>query len=417
MMRSLVLAILTFVTLIFANITVFAFLYFRDLSKTMVTEKLVAGVNDARSLLKQSLESQWDGRLDQQKLSRHIIPRLRQHPQFQALVVLDGQGNVVYRQSINQKKSSTAIETKFLPIDYQDLDLGPQRLVALEYDPTALDREVLMLRRELYRKLGWSVAISGLLLVVGLLYVVWTYKRAQKLQYAAQRADQLAYVGTLASGLAHEIRNPLNSMNMNIQLLQEELEDEGLGQAGEVHEMFESTQREIQRLEKLVSSFLSYARPTSIQTADVSLNRLLESVLEFLSLEIKQREVVLETELSPGLPNLQLDENQVRQALINVIQNALQVLHAGQQLRIVTRLAAGDRVLVEVRDNGPGIAPQELQNIFKVFYSTRRGGTGLGLPIAQRIVEAHGGGIKVNSEVGKGTNVTLIFPKSGREDS
>lgn len=419
MTRSPVWAILTFILLFLANIAAFAFFYFRDLSKAMVTQRLVEAANEARSVLNQSIDRDWDGRLDIDSVRQDVAPKLKRHPQVNAIVVLDGNGNVVYRHLLkNMKPGDVMPHTKFVPVDFRgDVALGPQRQVALEYDPTALDKEVTTLRQELYRKLGWSMAFSAFLLVVGLIYVVWAYKRSQKLQLEAQRADRLAYVGTLASGLAHEIRNPLNSMNMNIQLLQEELEDEGLGDAVDLQDMFQSTQREIQRLEKLVSSFLSYARPTQLQMRAHNPNELVSSILEFLALEIKQKEVVLTTELLESIGEVPLDENQLRQALLNVIQNALQILQPGQRLKIRTRVAGGDRVLIEIEDGGPGIAPQELENIFKVFYSTRRGGTGLGLPIAQRIAEAHGGGVKVESEVGKGTCVTFILPKTGPEST
>lgn len=419
MTRPLVLAILTFAMLSFLNVAVFAFLYFRDLSQTMVTEQLVAGVNEAQSALNQSRSDQFRGTVDDRQLSK-IAPRLTGYTHFHAVVVMDGQGNVIYREQIgDQVKDQPRQEqrARFLPVRLDpDLNLGPQRQVALEYDPNALDTEVHALRKELYRKLGWALGVSALLLVLGFAYVIWAYKRGKVLQLAARKADQMAYVGTLASGLAHEIRNPLNSMNMNIQLLQEELQDRSIPDPGDVNEMFDSTRREIQRLEKLVSSFLSYARPTQVQFVTTNLNRLITELVEFLGSEIKTRKIRLQLDLDEKLPDLELDEGQVRQALLNVIQNAIQVLEPGGGLKIETRFAAGDRLLVIIEDKGPGITARELEQIFKVFYSTRRGGTGLGLPIAQRIAELHGGGIKVESNVGVGTRVTLIFPQRLQEE-
>ena len=110
------------------------------------------------------------------------------------------------------------------------------------------------------------------------------------------------------------------------------------------------------------------------------------------------------------LPEIPMDTGQMKQALMNVIQNGVQVLDPGGLLEIRTRKAAGDKVLIIIRDEGPGISPEELKNIFKVFYSTKRGGTGLGLATAQRIVELHQGGIKVDSKVGSGTGFTFILP-------
>jgi len=286
-----------------------------------------------------------------------------------------------------------------------------QNQIAIEYSPDAINHEVDQLRQDLYRKLGYAIGLSLLLLMVGGFYVIWAYRRGQRLQVEARKADRLAYVGTLASGLAHEIRNPLNSMNMNVQLLQEEIEELGMGESEDIGDMFDSTKREIQRLERLVSSFLSYARPTQIQTKLLNINDVVESVVGFLRPEIEQVGLILDLNLSKSLPEIPLDDNQMKQALLNVIQNAVQVSQKGQNISITTRMGGGDKILVVVADQGPGIAPQELESIFKVFFSTRRGGTGLGLPIAQRIVELHSGGIKVESSVGVGTTITFILPK------
>jgi len=143
----------------------------------------------------------------------------------------------------------------------------------------------------------------------------------------------------------------------------------------------------------------------------MQINDVVENIVGFLRPEIQEGGLVLNLDLSKSLPEIPLDESQMKQALLNVIQNAVQVSQPGEKISVTTRLGGGDKILVIVADHGPGIAPQELENIFKVFYSTRRGGTGLGLPIAQRIVELHGGGIKVESSVGVGTTITLIIPK------
>jgi signal transduction histidine kinase len=236
-------------------------------------------------------------------------------------------------------------------------------------------------------------------------------RRTRLLEAQAQMDDRLAYVGALAAGLAHEIRNPLNAMNMNLQMLEEEL----LGLQGvereELADLLDSTKSEIKRLERLVNNFLAYARPSRPRFESTDLNAVVREVLRFLDLDFRQGGIELKTDLEPLLPDVELDETQFKQALMNLLVNARQVLkHDG---RIMVRTRAGSRgdVIVEVEDDGPGIAPDIRERIFEVFYSSRGGGTGLGLPIARQIVERHGGVIELDSEEGRGTRFSIHLPR------
>jgi len=241
--------------------------------------------------------------------------------------------------------------------------------LAVEYDAEIMRHQVDILREELYNRLLAAIGISLALLLVGLTYVLWSYKRNQILQARARKADRLAYVGTLSSGLAHEIRNPLNSMNMNVQLIQEELEEMGIDPQADLAGMLEGTRKEIGRLERLVSSFLAYARPTRLTTSPCDVNALVEETLSLLEPEIEKSGIERRFLPAADLPKIPLDAAQMKQAFINVIQNSVQVLRPGQLLEVGTRKAGGDKVLVWVRDEGPGISPEELKHIFKEFYS------------------------------------------------
>ena len=436
MNRATILAILTFGLLILANLTTFGYLHFRSLSQKMVTEKLVEGLNEAQRLVNQELRDNFD-RADNLNLSRRLAPQLRKVSFFQSVVVLDRQGRVVHRERIrselrmagepqarqnpgagaeprlaNFASTPQNQQVRHIPVGYNDAANASAQdtHLALEYNEDAIQAEVDNLSSELNRQMLLAVGVSLLLLIGGLAYVIWSYRRNRVLQEKAARADRLAYVGTLASGLAHEIRNPLNSMNMNIQLVQEELDESGVDTDEVMREMLEGTRGEIQRLEKMVSSFLAYARPTELSTGPASVNDLVMETVKFLHPEIEKAGIDLRTQLAADLPDIPLDTGQMKQALMNVIQNGVQVLDPGGLLEIRTRKAAGDKVLIIIRDEGPGISPEELKNIFKVFYSTKRGGTGLGLATAQRIVELHQGGIKVDSKVGSGTSFTFILP-------
>lgn len=294
---------------------------------------------------------------------------------------------------------------------------GQGTRLAIEYNAEALQREVDSLRTELNRKLLIAIGLSVLLLAAAMAYVLTAYKRNQALRAKSAEADRLAYLGTLASGLAHEIRNPLNAMNMNVQLIQEELEETpGVHMAG-IGDMLEGTRTEVRRLESMVSAFLSYSRPPNLVRQTSQINDLVTRSLKFLQPEIQARGVQLQTELATNLPEIAVDESQLRQALINIVQNGLHVSEKGQTLTVSTRRAGGDKLLISVQDQGPGISQAEQKNIFKVFYSTKKGGTGLGLATAMRIVESHHGGIKVDSEVGKGTTFTFVLPIDNLESS
>jgi len=425
MSRSLVVAILAFSALILINSIAFGYLCFGILPKKIVTERLMEGLVEAQSVFEQHA-------LDQQPMdglttSREIAPKLRHYKLFLSIVVLDRQGKVIHREHIQsqvllakesqadppspKRMNPAAFSGNLIPIQAQMTQLvqDPPRL-ALEFNAAQIEEEVRALREDLNRKLSIAIVVSLLLLCAGLVYVILAYKRNKMLQLQAAKADRLAYVGTLASGLAHEIRNPLNAMNMNIQLIQEEIQEEGSKADTETSEMLEATRKEILRLERLVSSFLAYARPTQLVAKSMQVNDLISDTLAFLEPEIERSGIHLQLELDPQLPAIQADEAHLKQALLNVIQNGIQVLRPTTKLQISTRKINGDKIMIKILDEGPGISHEELKNIFRVFYSTRKGGTGLGLPIAQRIVELHRGQIEVESEVGKGTIFTFVLP-------
>ncbi|CAM2066547.1 Histidine kinase domain-containing protein [Sulfidibacter corallicola] len=429
MTRGIIFAILTFGLLIIANLAVFGFLTFSSLSEAIVTERLVAGIREAETLLQEQLVREFPDRSpDGRSLSRRIAPRLRKFSFFHSVVVLDRQGRVLHREMIRGSMVVRANESReqppesphehhadqmarMIPVQSGTSPLSDDNRLALEYNPNLIEQEVAALRTDLNRKLTFAIIISLALLCLGLVYVIWAYRRNKELQEHARKADQMAYVGTLASGLAHEIRNPLNSMNMNVQLIQEELEDRGADELEDLQDMLMGTRKEIMRLERLVGSFLSYARPTALQSHPCDLNALIQAVLTFLDPEIKKSGVRLEILFDEHLPQIQADEAQMRQALLNVVQNAIQILTPGKLLEIKTATTGNGKVMIQIRDEGPGISDPELKNIFKVFYSTRIGGTGLGLPIAQRIAEAHQGRIDVSSRIGEGTVFTFTLPQ------
>ena len=302
------------------------------------------------------------------------------------------------------------------------LGAGRQGLVQVSLDPDELDRQLAQLRRDLVIKILIGAAFSVLLIVVAYIFVVKLFHKTRRLETEAQMADRLAYVGTLAAGLAHEIRNPLSAMKLNLQLLEAGLEPggggPGAGTAGdeaEVRELLGETRAEVDRLGQLVTSFLSYARPPRLNRKPTDLNRLAEDIVHFLQADAGARGVAIKLDPGDGLPPMLLDATQVRQAIVNVMRNAIAAVEAvgTGTVRLVTSRAGTGEVRLAIEDDGRGIPRERLPHIFQVFYSGRPGGSGLGLPIARRVVEGHGGRIEVDSVPGSGTRFTLIFPAPG----
>ncbi len=273
----------------------------------------------------------------------------------------------------------------------------------------AQNQEVLeRLRREQMLRLAIGGAISLLLLLVAFLYVLRLVHRTRKLEADAQRASHLAHLGTLASGLAHEIRNPLNAMNINLQVLEEELVEAGV--SGEALELLRSSRDEVLRLERLVKDFLAYARPQPSAREELSPVELVGDVVRFLRPQFEERGVRLDLRQEEGVPTVRIDPGQVRQAVINILQNALEASPGDSTVTVTIGPTDRGEARIDVRDEGKGIPDEDLAHIFEIFWSEKPAGSGLGLPIAQRVVEAHGGRIEVESRPGDGSLFRIVLP-------
>lgn len=277
-----------------------------------------------------------------------------------------------------------------------------------------LRRRVGELRRDLIWKATSIGSVSMLFLVVGFVAIWMLLRRSHRLEVKAAEAEKLAYLGTLASGLAHEIRNPLNSLNLNMQMLEEEL-----GDAGDTRDAVPSRRRllsitrsEISRLERLVTDFLAYAKPRPLELEEVPSGRPLDRVRELLAGEIQQRGARVEIEDRSGGSRIRVDAGQINQLLLNLVRNAFAAAEeAGRTPHLkLSAVREGPHVQLAVRDNGTGVSAEEKERMFDLFYSTRKGGTGLGLAIVQRIAQAHGGRVEVSSAKGAGTTVTVELP-------
>ncbi len=222
-----------------------------------------------------------------------------------------------------------------------------------------------------------------------------------------QRADRLKTLGEVAAGLAHEIRHPLASIRGALEII----ESRSAPDSPET-EFSRLAMSEVQRLDRLVWEFLRYARPHAPDLRPTSLHQVVERAVELLRVEGDRAGVSLRIDRAGDLPPVTLDVSQIEQVLLNVILNAIQAGPPGSAVSVRER-SDGEEAIVEVADEGPGIPPDRIEHIFSPFFTTRDKGTGLGLPIAQRIVAAHHGAIDVESSVGHGTRVRIRLPVRG----
>ena len=216
-------------------------------------------------------------------------------------------------------------------------------------------------------------------------------------------------------GLAHEIKNPLSTINMNLGLLKEDLADPKTPAEIRSRRKLDAIQREIARLDDILNSFLRFVRIDKAETTQTSINDVINGLLQFVTPEAAAQGVEIVKFLDPNLPPIQLDAKLFRQALLNLVMNAKDAMEQGGQLTVRTGLEDG-HILIELTDTGGGIAPGALPKIFDVYYSTKSHGTGLGLPTTRWIIKQHGGTIQAQSEQGKGTRFIIHLPIANTEE-
>jgi Amt family ammonium transporter len=255
-------------------------------------------------------------------------------------------------------------------------------------------------------------------------------ERLQATQAQLIQSEKLGVIGQLASGVAHEVKNPLQIIVQGVDYLSHELRRSSNGQhAVAIHTIKEA----IMRADKIVRELLSLSRPSTLELKPVALNRLLDAALNLVEKQLAVRNIQITKDVAPDLPSLLLDENQMKQVLINLILNAFQAMPTGGRLSLrgytstltkvgdgVGRRAddlfkLGDRVVVcEIEDTGVGISAKALSKVFDPFYTTKPPGqgTGLGLTVTRTIVKHHGGSIRIESQEGRGTKAVLTFPLS-----
>ena len=225
-------------------------------------------------------------------------------------------------------------------------------------------------------------------------------------------------LGKLTGELAHEIKNPLSTIKINLKLIREELESAGLAEAGQElsSQSFKRALRKIavieketDRLEQILEGFLRYIDRTELQPTSVDISSLISDMVDFYSPQAHSHSIIIRQHLYDKPLVCKADEDMLKQAILNLFINAQQAMSDGGELLIRTDRQQNDAV-IQISDTGSGIAPDRLPRIFDGYYSSRPQGSGLGLPTVKKIIKAHNGTISVDSEPGKGTSFTIKLP-------
>jgi signal transduction histidine kinase len=265
----------------------------------------------------------------------------------------------------------------------------------------------------------------GVLLVLGIAGVTLIYidqnrhlRKVEEMEDRVRTAERLIALGELGAGVAHEIRNPLNAIGMAIQRLGREFRPREGGER-EYNEIIRVIREEVQRVNQIVEQFVLFSRPSRLKFLLTSPAEILENISILFAEEARGQSIEMHREIEPQLPSVMMDKGKITQALINIVTNSIQAMEEGGSLTLKAGVDGGDWVEIAVSDTGKGIPEDDIEKILEYTYTTKEKGLGLGLPIAHKIIEEHGGRMTIESTVGGGTTVFLFLPVKGvpgRED-
>jgi signal transduction histidine kinase len=228
----------------------------------------------------------------------------------------------------------------------------------------------------------------------------------KRLEHAKLQAERLAVVGSMAAQVAHEIRNPLGAISLNLDLIGEEV---NAHPSGEGQMLLREMRLQVLRIHQVLQEYLRFGRMPKSERAVLSLNAWLEEKLNFVQPLLDQNHVDLRRNLDPDLPPVQADADQLWEALLNLIRNAVDAMPAGGNLTVSAK-RSGAEALVSISDNGRGMSEEEARHLFVPFFTTKGDGTGLGLAYAQQVVSEHGGRIDCSTVRGKGSTFSIQLP-------
>ena len=227
-------------------------------------------------------------------------------------------------------------------------------------------------------------------------------------------SERIDSIVRLAAGVAHELGNPLNSLTIHLQLIERKIKKLGeQTDAAKLAESLQVCQGEVERLDGIITHFLEAVRPQKPDLNELYLLRLVEEVLRVQEAELSDRKLDVKVEVSDDLPTILGDSDQIKQVFFNLIKNAMEAMQPNGSLRIIAR-RDDDYVYLQFVDTGSGISEEDLSKVFQAYYTTKKGGHGLGMMIVERIMRAHGGHISIESRKEAGTAITLQFPQQHR---
>jgi two-component system nitrogen regulation sensor histidine kinase GlnL len=341
-----------------------------------------------------------------------------------AVIALDRDGEVTLFNPTAQIYTGVS-ERQALGRSFSTLFAGQERLLQLVQDAqlkgrTISDPEQVQLQRPMAQQLPVSVSVCPLLdqegSQEGVVLLIRDLTRIRELEDAVRRSDRLAMLGTLAAGLAHEVKNPLGGIKGAAQLLAMEL-----GQDNPLAEYTDVMVKEVDRVNSIIEELMDLSLPRSTEWGDVDLTRILNDIVLFRKEAHRGQDVEFRLLLDPSIPPIHGDENLLTRLLLNLIKNAAEAV--GKQGLVEIRSKIGSEVHltrpgkrpvpfieIDVTDNGCGIPAENLDQIFTPFFTSKTGGSGLGLSICQKIVTEHNGFMKVSSTPGSGTTVHVALP-------
>ncbi len=241
-------------------------------------------------------------------------------------------------------------------------------------------------------------------LVYSSILAIVIFKHRTSYDILAQMQEKLAFMGEMAAGIAHEIRNPLTSIKGAAGLLAKEMGNIGLQNVKEYHDIL---QEEIERLNHILLNFQYFTRPLKVEKGSVSVNEIIQKTIRLT--ETAPVNIRIKQELAGDSPRISADASLLRQVILNLIKNAAEACGQDGELGIKTETLS-PWLKISFCDNGPGISPENIKRIFEPFFTTKSTGMGMGLPICQRIIQAHGGRLEVNNRLPKGTEFTILLP-------
>ncbi len=239
--------------------------------------------------------------------------------------------------------------------------------------------------------------------------IVHDLTEQKKLEKQVLQAEGLATIGKMAAKVAHEIRNPLSSISLNAELLQDEVSNYEAVNTDEAKALLRSIILEIDRMTALTEEYLQFSRLPESRLVRANLAQTLEETIDFVRHELRQKRIVVESFVSEALGEVRFDRVQLRRALLNLIRNAVEAMPRGGKLSLRAE-SQGQEVIMQVEDNGVGIPEEALDRIFEPFFTTKEVGTGLGLALVQQIIHDHGGQITCTSKVEQGTIFSITLP-------